>query len=97
MIKSHSRDTEIFLENFELQAVEARCFGVAYNSRRLEEVWNVAGQIVCKSSIVPPVYIQDKVRQLHLLHNPLWLWGVRLAFLLVLFWWSVIPKNLLEN
>ena len=27
-------------------------------------MWNVAGQIVCKSSIVPPVYIQDKVRQL---------------------------------
>lgn len=64
MIESHSRDTEIFLENFELQAVEARCFGVAHNSRRRTEVWNVAGQIVCESSIVPPVYIQDKIRQL---------------------------------
>ena len=64
MIKAHSRDTEIFLENFELQAVEARCFGVSYSSRRREEVCNVSGQIVCESSIMPAVYIQDKIMQL---------------------------------
>lgn len=64
MIKPYSRDTEIFLENFELKTIEARCFGVSYKSRRREEVCSVSGQVVCESSIMPAVYIQDKIMQL---------------------------------
>ncbi len=47
-----------------IQTVEARCLGVSHGSRRREEVLDVAGRVVGDCSIMPGVYIQDKIAQL---------------------------------
>lgn len=64
MMKSNKQDTEACLKNFELQDVEARCLGAPYHSQCREEICDVSGRIICTSSIMPAVYIQDKIMQM---------------------------------
>lgn len=64
MIKSNKKNTEACRKNFELQAIEARCLGVPYHSKSREKIFDVSGQIICESSIMPAVYIQDKIMQM---------------------------------
>jgi hypothetical protein len=64
MMKSNQQDTEACLKDLDLQVIEARCLGIPYHSRYREEICDVSGRTVCESSIVPTVYIQDKIIQM---------------------------------
>ena len=46
------------------QIIEARCFGVSHSSRQCQEICDVSNRIVGESTIMPAVYIQDKIAQL---------------------------------
>lgn len=57
-------DSATFLGKPTLQMVEAHCFGIPYRSRQQQEICDVSGCIVGESSIMPTVYIQDKIVQM---------------------------------
>lgn len=64
MTLPYSNDITTYIKNSSFQAVEARCFGISQCSRKRQEIYDITGHIVGESSIMPTVYIQDKIAQL---------------------------------
>lgn len=58
------RNSSIYCDNYPIQKVAARCFGVSYSTRQHQKIYDVSDRLVGESSIVPTVYIQDTMLQL---------------------------------
>lgn len=63
-MKSFENNIVIRPENSSIQMIEARCLGVSHCSRKRQEIYDVSSHIVGESSIMPSIYIQDKIMQM---------------------------------
>jgi acyl-CoA reductase-like NAD-dependent aldehyde dehydrogenase len=64
MMQQHEDNTLVCLKESTIQTVESRCLGIPYHTRRKQEISDVTGRIVGESSLIPAVYIQDKIIQM---------------------------------
>ncbi len=64
MEASYKSENAVCAENSAINIIEARCLGVSHRTRQRQEIFDVSGQRICESSIMPTVYIQDKIAQM---------------------------------
>ncbi len=63
MTQSHENESTTYRVG-QIQTVAGQCLGVSYHSRRRQQIYDVCDRIVGESSILPIVYIQDKIAQM---------------------------------
>jgi hypothetical protein len=64
MVSHDESNVTVSYKDSSIQVVEARCLGVPHRTRRQLEICDVAGRIVGEISLMPPIYIQDKISQM---------------------------------